>query len=661
LTGQPRKLPKAQAQAAALAGKRKGERGSVWSSWIFADDPAVDVHCWTLLAILLAFFAIISYCQVRSLDLFFHLKTGEWIWQQHSVPRVDPFSYSAAGKPWVSHEWLFGLLSYLAIRLGGIPLVIAFKAALIALIFGMAALTARARGARPAVIFLVLSAGYAIVRLRLSERPELLSLPLAVGFLLTYEKSREHPCRLLILPLLQLVWANCHGGTALLGWLLAGSFVADRWFTRYAAHKMSWQEAFFGRELLPEVAALAGVVLSSFANPHWVRALVYGQLRAESPLDNTEFQSLFKLMSSGLDLSMVLFLVFGALLALAFLSRPRSARPYEILLFPLLVVMALTYFRFRTLFVFLLAPSLALQLSTGKWLPRLRWWLPVLTGLMLLIYTAEAERKTYIYRFGPGIHSGLFPQEGVDFIKRSGLTGRMYNSYGIGGFLIWELWPGQKVFIDGREDVYLAPGVLEDYVHGLDSQAKWLELTQKYGFDFAILRYPEQAPASMALSLETIAFPRQEWGLVYFDDVCVIYARRTPANQPVLQKFEIRQVQPLQLSAYLDAVIRDPQRFQAFQDEIATNLEKHPASFRDRFIMGMVDVKRGAGFLDAAASEFQKTIELNPDFLPSYINLERIYVFQNRFREASALLRKAYSIEPRVPLAQELKRLENLR
>jgi len=38
-------------------------------------------------------------------DLFFHLSTGEFVVETHEVPTTDPFSFTQAGKPWVSHEW----------------------------------------------------------------------------------------------------------------------------------------------------------------------------------------------------------------------------------------------------------------------------------------------------------------------------------------------------------------------------------------------------------------------------------------------------------------------------------------------------------------------------------------------------------------------------
>jgi hypothetical protein len=39
-------------------------------------------------------------------DLWWHLRTGQWIMETGHIPRSDPFSFTRAGSPWVSHEWL---------------------------------------------------------------------------------------------------------------------------------------------------------------------------------------------------------------------------------------------------------------------------------------------------------------------------------------------------------------------------------------------------------------------------------------------------------------------------------------------------------------------------------------------------------------------------
>jgi len=39
-------------------------------------------------------------------DVSWHIATGEWILNHRTIPTADPFSYTAAGQPWVVTEWL---------------------------------------------------------------------------------------------------------------------------------------------------------------------------------------------------------------------------------------------------------------------------------------------------------------------------------------------------------------------------------------------------------------------------------------------------------------------------------------------------------------------------------------------------------------------------
>ena len=52
-------------------------------------------------------------------DVWWHLKTGQYIAEHMSVPHTDPFSYTRAGRPWIAHEWLTELLLYQIQRVAG--------------------------------------------------------------------------------------------------------------------------------------------------------------------------------------------------------------------------------------------------------------------------------------------------------------------------------------------------------------------------------------------------------------------------------------------------------------------------------------------------------------------------------------------------------------
>jgi hypothetical protein len=639
-----------------------GKSQRTWQGVFFQEHPADSPTLfWVFSSLILAFVVIISICQIQSLDLWWHLKTGAWISQQHAIPKADPFSFSAAGKPWVSHEWLFGWLSYMVYQIGGVTALIWAKASLIAVLFLLATWTARARGAFPGMMFLVLTVAYYISRTRFTERPELISLPLALGFIFLFVSSEKRPWIILLAPCLELLWANIHGGTAILGWGLSGAFLIDcAW--RLRDQRTLALELIKNKRLQLPLLSFAGTILASLVNPHGFKAIFYGLLRTESPLDIKEFQSLAAMMNQGMDPSIILlYVAFAVLLALFMALRPKDVRVYEWILIPALLLLSIKFFRFRNFFVFLSAPVLSMQLSRVKWLSRLHWRWPAMAGLLIMLLAVSMVRSSYSYRFGMRAHEGLFPVEAANFIQENKLAGRMFNSYTAGGYLVWELWPEHKVFIDGREDVYLEPGVLDDYTRCFNSRSDWQNVVDKYDIDFAVVRYPEQAPTRPDDSLDTLAFPRNEWGLVYFDDVVAIYIRRNGKNDLVLREKEIRMVQPFQLSSYLDGIISDPEKLLAFSKEMDANLRDHPSSYRAHSILGVLAVKSGPQHFQQAIQEFEQVVALNPEFSPAYINLGSIYMYLGRLDDAKHSFQKALSLGKNSLAEEQLRRLRSRR
>jgi len=69
------------------------------------------------------------------LDFWWHLKIGEVIATTRSIPRIDLFSFTAAGQPFIVQNWLAELLYYATYRLGGFPLLVFLNALMAAAAF----------------------------------------------------------------------------------------------------------------------------------------------------------------------------------------------------------------------------------------------------------------------------------------------------------------------------------------------------------------------------------------------------------------------------------------------------------------------------------------------------------------------------------------------
>src|ERR1044072_1701968 len=75
---------------------------------------------------------------INDADFWFHLKTGQYIFSTHSIPRTELFSFTYRGIPWVAHGWLSGVFFYAVWTTVGPTLLISFFALLTTIAFWIA-------------------------------------------------------------------------------------------------------------------------------------------------------------------------------------------------------------------------------------------------------------------------------------------------------------------------------------------------------------------------------------------------------------------------------------------------------------------------------------------------------------------------------------------
>ena len=161
-------------------------------------------------------------------DLFWHLRLGQWILDNHQVPHHELFSFTAAGNPMTAHEWGSEVVFTLLDRAGGLLLVAVVMAlvawsALIAL-----GLRMRDRGVGLVAIAVALLLGARTAEPVLGTRPQVITVALVCWTLLPLERHLLRGGRMLwLLPPVALLWANLHGGVVLGVAALAGACVLE--------------------------------------------------------------------------------------------------------------------------------------------------------------------------------------------------------------------------------------------------------------------------------------------------------------------------------------------------------------------------------------------------------------------------------------------------
>src|SRR5919106_6721295 len=59
-------------------------------------------------------------------DIWWHFRTGQWIFSHGQVPVTDPFSAYGTGKAWVAYSWLFEIFVYALFTKLGLMGILAF-------------------------------------------------------------------------------------------------------------------------------------------------------------------------------------------------------------------------------------------------------------------------------------------------------------------------------------------------------------------------------------------------------------------------------------------------------------------------------------------------------------------------------------------------------
>jgi hypothetical protein len=479
-------------------------------------------------AILFVALFVMTVRELSDPDVWWHLRAGQYILEHSTVPHTDPFSFTAQGKEWVAHEWLSEVFLYGIYRLGGFSLLTLVFSALITLALGLVYLNS---SGRPYLAGFALLLGALAMAPTWGVRPQMLSLFLTSLFLFLLDRyaATESYRWVLALPILVLLWVNLHSGYAV-GLVVIGIYCADAVLGRLVYF---WRTRQPGVDLPklppPRISAHATRVLvlvllvslpAVLVNPNGARMVSYPFETLTSPAMQKYIQEWFSPDFHQLEWLPFALLVM-ATLAAALLGRARVPLAHTLLLVGLGLA-GLRSARNIPLFAVVAVPVLGAQLAS--WIPLRAPKAPgprlvrlgnlVLLGLVVL---AALARIAVVLSDQVASEQANFPAAAVQWIKKNHPAPNLYNSYGWGGYLIWQLYPDYRVYIDGRADVY-GDTLIEEFLNVYRASPGWQnELTRR---DVRLVLIEPDAPLAQALS----ASP--DWQVAFADLSSVIYRRK---------------------------------------------------------------------------------------------------------------------------------------
>ncbi len=510
------------------------------NSALSTQHPALakGLHRYTLLAgLLLAFAGLLPFVAPTDFDLWWHLRTGQLI-VNSGIPYYNDYSFTALGRPWVVYEWLSELIIYgLQSSVGYVGLVLLFGAVQAgsgALVYRLL----RFKGAGRFLALVMLLLFFIFAAPTWGVRPQIIAALFLAAYYLILLHYRRDPTRnrvLWLLPLLTLLWANMHG-TYVTGLALVALSVIGE-----AANNFIYRPA-RPTPLRPLLLALLGCVAASLVNPFfinlWLLPLGYISTGGHNPLyyvdewKPLDFHDYGNLLLAG---SFILLMLVGITRRVSQAQRQSWRVPLrryvdltDVLLVAVFTVEALqgayTTPLYGVIVLPILAQGLALTLPLlsrrGDAPPpplegRVNWLLGAVgVALLATLIIASPQAQTGP---PPRLDSSIpYPVGAADYISKLQTTVRMYNDFGWGGYLIYRLYPQQRVFIDGRVDVYRGP-VFEDFITVQNVDVGWREILARYGVNLVIIQ--RGSALDYALAHEP------GWRVGYRDSISVVYQK----------------------------------------------------------------------------------------------------------------------------------------
>jgi hypothetical protein len=470
-------------------------------------------------------------------DTGWHVRTGEWILANRRVPSQDIFSYTKAGQPWFAWEWLWDLMFGWLHQHGGMAAVILASLLVVCctsvVVFRLVRRQCGSALVAIGIMFFV-TGGSAIHWL---ARPHLFTLLFAAIFYSLLERVHEGDTRLLWwLPALTVIWTNLHGGF-FVGLILVGAYAGGELLRAALESTQEARKQAVGRAR-PYIAAGFACALATFVNPYFyhLHAHIISFLS-----DSYQYKNIVEYQSFNFHHPVTVFFEPMLILGLAAAVWCVARRDYvHALLIGGWAHLALVAVRNTPIFMMVAAVPVACMLqkliedlpgsNVANWvrqaasrvtrfaadfgetdaIPRLHLASAAVAGLLVaLFYAPNAPAKCRAE-----YDAAHYPAKAVELLRKAGPGETIFTDDAWGGYLIYRLYPANKVFIDGRCDFY-GSSFNEKYLDVMNAHYDWEKNLDRYHVNAILL--PVETPLAATLKES----PR--WHAIYDDGVAILF------------------------------------------------------------------------------------------------------------------------------------------
>jgi hypothetical protein len=506
-----------------------------------------------LIILLFAFFCSLLIHEARSLtqDLGRHLKTGEIIWKTKNVPKINLFSYTEPTHRFINTHWLSEVVFYGLFNFGGFKALIIFKILIIlvsfGIVFGLTFLVSRKSTISFWIIFLLSLFTIGIMTERTDIRPEIFSFlifSLYLFVLFVYLKGTFKNL-IWVLPILQLFWVNFHI-YFFLGPALYTAFFLEEAVKNFRTNN---NNRFLGFNIcykkIKEFKSvfIVGVLIAiaTLINPNGISGAFYPlEVMRNYGYTIIENQTPFFLAKFNYHQKIISYFFISFLILIAgFFFNFRKISIFKILTSIFVSFLGLYAIRNFPIFALAMLPITAENFSNFKSIlifkmQNFRILEKILFVIFFFILTFGIYRNVSRDNFSLRVPNGA--KAAVEFVLDNNINGKMFNNYDVGSYLIWRLYPLKKVFVDNRPEAYSTEFFKNIYIPMQKNEKVWRQYAEKYDFNFVFFEYTDITPWAKDFLARIIE--DQDWPMIYHDERVVIFIKRKPSNQDLIEKYK---------------------------------------------------------------------------------------------------------------------------
>lgn len=677
--------------------------------------------------------------KVADTDVWMHLSFGRLLWELKAFPANEQFVYPSMDMPFSYTSWLFGLvyyLTYLAFNTYGIILL---KAITIVAAFYILFSDSLRPHKNYIISIVVLTVIVIMVRHRFVERPDtflMVFLSFSIFSLNAFVYNNKK--YIYALPIIHTLWANSHASIALM-FVPFLSFIVGGIIQQYLNKKVhsSQLTAHSKKEgeyitLPPDTMSLKQLktitvifalsFVASLVSPYFISQYLFGTQVLASPWFEQEITELRAPTWETNKWPYVITAVITLSFVLNMVASYRSKQKVDMSIIHLLLVLPFIVLSFTALrFVFLLGivagPVLARNISalfgSLQNRPLNKKIMLSIAGILIVVSTTLTLANVKPFEdpkkiFGFGINYNPIPEGALKYMDRNNITGRVFNLFQWGGYIVWRDFPKRTVFIDPRG--YLSADLLEKSSIAGSRPSVLDDLHEKYGFEAILIAYPAADPALLQLQLPPevdLALSHEGWSLVYWDDLSLLYLRKGGRYDPVIQKDAYVLVKPATGILSTRVALRDKEHREKIINELKRNITKTGSSKAYAFLgfvynetglykdaiesflqvkdlpfpmeNHIIDAYNGiayanarSGYLDKAISYYKKSLNRNKDATVFY-NLGTVYMTKDekaaikylsealeRNRSLTSIYPKLSNIYRRLGMFDKAEEIENM-